>query len=223
MTAPFISRLLAVLGAALALAGLVSGAYGPLPQATFHNTIDSSDSAAAAIVVFSLSSNGVLTAEIDGARQVFYVTNLSGDPMTVLGALKIFNIGLAEANLVHDIRIGLVRGYALIHADPRIIQALPAVAKLLNFGIEEVAPEEGRVRINMTLKPATGTVIFVVPEDGFFSYNITYRLVGYDRLTPTQAAMLGGLLVAAAVGVDLVWRKVTGGAYVGSIRRSQMD
>ncbi len=220
MTAPLISRLLAVLGAALALAGLVSGAYGPLPQATFHNTVDASGSAAAAIVVFSLSSDGVLEAEIEGARQVFYVTNLSGDPMTVLGALKIFNIGLVEANLVHDIRVGLVRGYALIHADPRIIQALPAVAKLLNFGIEEVAPEDGRARINLTLRPATGTVIFVVPEEGVFSYNITYRLVGYDRLTPTQASIAGGLLVAAAIGVDFVWRRVTGGGYVERVRKT---
>lgn len=213
MTAPLAARVLAVLGAALALAGLVSGAYGPLPEATYHATVDASDSAGAAIIVFSLSSTGVVEARIEGARTVFYVTNISGDPLTVLGALKIFNIELMDANIVRDLRAGLVTGYALIQASQRIIEALPAVAKLLNFGIEEARPVNGTVTVTLPLEPATGTVIFVVPEEGVFTYNLTYRLVGYERLSPTEAAMLGGVLVAAAIGVDLVWRRVTGQTY----------
>ena len=213
MTTPLIARVLAVLGAALALAGLVSGAYGPLPEATYHATVDATGSAGAAIIVFSLSSTGVVEARIEGARTVFYVTNISGDPLTVLGALRIFNIELLDANIVRDLRAGLVTGYALIQASPRIIEALPAVARLLNFGIEEAKPVNGTATVTLPLEPATGTVIFVVPEEGVFTYNLTYRLVGYERLSPTEAAVLGGVLVASAIAVDFVWRRVTGKPY----------
>jgi len=207
MTAPLPARLLVVLGAALALAGVVSGAYGPRPLSTYEYTVDPQGAAGVAFLFFSISSNGHLNATIEGVDSVFYVANLSGDPVTVLRALEVFNIRMGESNLEHDVRAGLIHGYATIEAQQRILRALPTLAALLNFNIETAQVENGTATITAKLRAASGIVIVATPSEGEVRVHAAYRLEGYDRLPPDTAALLGAAMVAGGALLDLAARR----------------
>ncbi len=210
MTAPLAARILVALGAAIALAGLIGGSYGPRPLSHYNMTIDAGNAAGVAVIFFSISSNGHLNVTIDGARQVFYVENLTGDPVTVLRALSVFNIRIGQANMVHDVRSGLIRGYATVEAEERLLQALPVLARVLHLSIESANTSGGEAGIQANLRAATGVVIVATPENQTLQVNAVYRLEGYEKLTPTQATLLGATL--AGLGAFYTWasgRRVT--------------
>ncbi len=220
MTRPLGARILAVLAAALAAASLVSAAYGPRPVTTYQGAVDAGGAAGVALLFFSISSNGALHLEIEGARQAFYVSNLTGDPLTVLRALSVFNIRMGESEMTHDVRAGLIRGYATIEAEQAILQALPAISRLLHFNIEEAPVSEGRIVIDTQLRAATGVVVVVVPESGTVIYTAEYRLEGYQRLSPGGAALVSGALLAASFAIDFYTRRTrTQEAFEGFLPR----
>ncbi len=210
-TAPLPARIIFVLGLALIIAGVVAEAYGARTVTVYEGSIDVSQTPGAAIVVFSLSSNGVVTVEVNGASEVYYVTNISGDPMAVLRALSVFNIRLGETQMEHDVRSGLIRGYALINASEYLLQALPRISQLLHFNIEEARAESvnGSYLIREGLGAATGIVVLVVPSGPVVEYRVEYRLVGYERLPASVSAGVGVVLL----GVGVAW-----GWFVGRSR-----
>ena len=208
---PLASRVLIILGISLAIAGLVAGAYGARTETRYTGALDMGGAQGAALLVFSLSSNGEAVINVTGAREVFYVSNLTGDPLSVLRALSVFNIRLAETDMRHDVRAGLVTGYATINTSQVILEALPRIAGLLDFSIIRANETgSGSYTISAGLKAASGVIVLVVPEDSVVEYSIRYRLVGYDRLEPFEAGVIGGFLVAAGVVYDVMVARRSG-------------
>jgi len=207
---PLATRILIVLGISLAVAGAVAGAYGARPYTVYTGTLQGGEAQSIALVVFSLSSNGALQVEVYGARQVLYVENLTGDPLSVLRALSVFNIRVGESDMRHDVRAGLITGYATINASPAILSALPRVAGLFDFNIIEAENlGNGTFRVDTTLRAASGVILLIVPGDGPVEYRIEYRLIGYDRLSPEEAGLVGAGLVGAGIALDLAARRKT--------------
>jgi len=205
---PLATRILVVLGISLAISGLIAGAYGAKPYTVYTGAVNPEGAGGVALLVFSLSSNGVVEVTVTGARQVLYVSNLSGDPLSVLRALSVFNIQLGDQDLRHDVRAGLITGYATLNASQALITALPRIAGILDFNIVEAEQlPDGSFRVNSTLRAASGILLIIYPGDGPIEYRIEYRLEGYERLSPEQAGLLGGGLVALGVLIDLAGRK----------------
>jgi len=213
---PLATRILIILGVSLAVAGAVAGAYGARPYTVYTGTLQAGGGQSIALLVFSLSSNGDLLVEVYGARQVLYVGNLTGDPLSVLRALSVFNIRIGESDMRHDVRAGLITGHATINASPTILSALPRIAGLFDFNILEAERAgEGAYRVKATLKAASGVILLIIPGEGPVEYRIEYRLLGYDRLSPLEAGLIGAGLVAAGIALDVASRRKTVSAPTG--------
>lgn len=202
---PLYLRILVVIGLALIIAAAVANYYGAKTEAYHEGSIEVGEAQGVAVFVMSLAGEGDAVIALQGVSSAFYISNVSGDVMSLVSSLSVFNISVEESNTVHDVRAGIFYGFSTLKANRYLLNALPTVAKMLNFGINSIPAENNSVSVDMHLFPSESAIVIGVPTGDVVKYSIDYRLSGYERLGFRDALILGGLLMVSGLFGSLLW------------------
>lgn len=199
-------RILIVVGLALIIASTVSNLYGAKTEASYEGVIEVGDAKGVAVFVMSLGGKGDAVITLSGVSSAFYIGNISGDVMSLVGSLSIFNISVEASNTVHDVRSGIIYGFSTLKTSEYLLQALPTIAGMLDFRIESAQVENNTVTVTAHLLPSQSGLVIGVPNGDLARYTIDYKLSGYERMGYRASLILGGLLVVVGLFGSVFWR-----------------
>lgn len=208
---PLYLRILVVIGLALIIAASISDYYGAKTQASYNGSIDTKGAQGVAVFLMSMAGEGDANITVKGVSTAFYITNVSGDIMSLVSSLTVFNISVNASETVHDVRAGLLYGYSTLSTSKYLLTALPGIAKMLDFAIRQAPASNGTVTLRVHLLPSESAVVIGVPDSEIVDYTIEYELTGYHRMSLTGALVLGGALTLAGIVGSVMWSRKTGG------------
>lgn len=205
---PLYLRILVVIGLALIIAAAIANYYGAKTEVHHEGSIEVGEAQGVAVFVMSLAGEGDAVITLKGVSSAFYISNVSGDVMSLVSSLSVFNISVEASNTVHDVRAGIFYGFSTLKTSKYLLNALPTIARMLNFGINSIPAENDSVSVEMHLLPSESAIIIGVPTGDTVQYAIDYRLSGYERLGFQDALILGGLLMVLGLFGSLLWLRI---------------
>jgi len=199
MKLPIYSRILIIIGLSLIIASLIATTYGAKTSTNYHGLVSLGSARGVAVYAMTLGGEGVLRVEVHNAETVFYISNISGDIGTLMGSLRVFNISAFNAKTIHDVRAGLIYGYAELKTSKFLLKALPGIAKMLHFSIKEVSLINGSARISERLLPGEGLLVVIIPRSGSADFSLDYHIVGYKRIGVYESIVLSFIVIMAGL------------------------
>ncbi|MEB3805944.1 MAG: hypothetical protein GSR73_00290 [Desulfurococcales archaeon] len=201
------SRILLVIGLALLIASTISNYYGVKSEARYSGAVSVGESQGVAVYVMSMSSEGVVRIELRGVSSAYYIANVSGDVASLVQSLSVFNISAMGENLQHDVRSGLVYGYARLKTSRYLLGTLPIISKMLNFAINNARVVNQSTVVEARLEPSQSLVLIGVPSGETVYFDVDFRLTGYRRLSYAHSLLLSLLLIALSLLIGLARRR----------------
>ncbi|MEB3860386.1 MAG: hypothetical protein LRS43_04170 [Desulfurococcales archaeon] len=193
---PFASRVLLVIGLAIAVSGIVAELVGAKTGETYDLTAYPGERPGVAFSIFAVGSSGSVEIEVSGADRVFML-KIRGDPISILRQLATLNISLVEENVVHDVRAGVIVGKASIDTYPGLIALLPVIAGFIPV---EESESRGVHVLGDTISSGEGILIIATPLEGqSVDATIKYKIQGYSRLSAKDSIEAGALLAALSL------------------------
>ncbi|MCE4613178.1 MAG: hypothetical protein F7C07_05035 [Desulfurococcales archaeon] len=191
---PFVSRLLLVIGLAIAVSGVIAETIGAKTGEDYELRVYPGGKPGVAFSIFALGSSGSVDIEIRGADRVFNL-KIRGDPISMLRQLATLNISLVEENVIHDVRTGVIVGKAAIDTYPGLIALLPVIAGFIPV---EESESRGVHLIREEISSGEGVLIIATPlsEDRPVEALMDYRVQGYSRLSAKGSVEVGALLAS---------------------------
>ncbi|MEB3765872.1 MAG: hypothetical protein GSR77_06900 [Desulfurococcales archaeon] len=197
--------LLASIGLALLIGALIGSIIGVKTSLSFDGENYLGDNKALIISLYSSTSEGTAVVEIYNASQVFYISNVTGDPRSLVKALTAFNINATQSEYNYDMRLGLVYGTSKVEANSMILSALPSLSKVLEFNIREAPPENGVFVIRENMSSGEALLVFALGQT--VSYNVEYSVSNTYRLPYTYVYAISGVMVVVGVLVSAPWKR----------------
>ncbi len=196
-----LSRLLLYLAVALAVGAAVGTAFGVKLSTSYNASVPSSEIGAAVAVVMPTSSGGSAEVAVRGASEVVYLT-LGTNPIELLPEVHGLGLSIVSSQGKTDLRAGVVIEVVGLQGNPLFVEeAFENVVK--------TAPREnGAYIVSSRATPSQYLIVVAVPsnQSQVVSFQVTYRVSGYSRLTNEGAAALSAALVAAAIAYDVMRR-----------------
>ncbi|MEB3760176.1 MAG: hypothetical protein GSR81_04940 [Desulfurococcales archaeon] len=197
--------LMASIGLALLIGALIGSIIGVKTSLSFSGEDYLGNNKALIISLYSSTSEGTAVVEISNASQVFYISNVTGDPRSLVKALTAFNINATQSEYKYDMRLGLVYGTSKVEANSMVLSALPSLSKVLKFNIKEASPENGVfiIRENMT----SGEALLVFALGQTVSYNVEYNVSNTYRLPYSYVYAISVAVIVVGILVSAPWKK----------------
>lgn len=204
---PLHARILVVIGLALIIAATVANYYGAKTTATYTGAVSVGDAQGVAVYLMTLGGEGDVTVRLEGVSSALYVGNVTGDVMSLVTSLSVFNITVQASSAAHDARAGVIYGSSTLLTSPHLLGTLPTIARLLNFNIGSLEASNGTATVNVHLKPSQSVLVLGVPDTSVVRYTIDYRLTDYGRMSYGAALLLGISMIAAGILFYAIWAR----------------
>ncbi len=198
---------LVALGLSVVLGAFIGSIVGVKTTLTLSDETYIGKNNALVVSVYSSSSSGEIDLIIKNASKVFYISNVTSDPRSLLKALSVFNINATQSNYNYDMRLGIVYGTTRVKANTKVLSMLPFISQTLKFSIKDVEAENGQYSLKEDVTPGEAVIVFILGDQ--VEYSMNYTVSEVYRSSMTHILAYSGILIVAGLLLYIIGRMKT--------------